>query len=237
MKTIKLSALKQDKKNARKHTARNIGMIEQSLREVGAARSGVIDETQTILAGNGTYEALAAAGIEKVKIVEANGNEWVVVQRKGLTAEQKRKLAIADNRAGELASWDAAALQEQGVALEEFFTDRELDGLYREKAEEEKPEVEFTAEFNERQDYILLRFENVLDWQAATQVFDLKPVAIGSSIDKRVERWGRVIDGAAVLKRLQDADSYSVLRTRGKSGGDHGRAKRGGRRGAGGAGG
>src|SRR5688572_27774196 len=101
---MKVSALKdltQDPKNARKHNSRNLGMIEASLRQVGAARSGVIDENGVILAGNGTYEALARAGIEKVKVVEADGNEWVVVRRAGLSEEQKRLLALADNRAGE----------------------------------------------------------------------------------------------------------------------------------------
>ena len=70
-----LSDLKPDTLNARKHNPRNLSMIEQSLRQVGAARSGVIDEDGTILAGNGTYEALAAAGIERVRVVETDGND------------------------------------------------------------------------------------------------------------------------------------------------------------------
>lgn len=122
----KLSDLTQDPKNARKHSSRNIGMIEASLRQVGAARSGVIDEYGVILAGNGTYEALAAAGIDRVKIVEADGNEWVVVKRTGLTEEQKRALSIADNRTSELATWDAPALEAQGIDLAPWFSKQEL---------------------------------------------------------------------------------------------------------------
>lgn len=124
-----LKELKQDKKNARKHTARNIGMIENSLRQVGAARSGVIDENGVILAGNGTYEALVNAGIDRVKIVEANGNEWVVVQRKGLTEEQKRILSVSDNRAAELAEWDWAELGAQGIDLQPWFGEEELNKI------------------------------------------------------------------------------------------------------------
>lgn len=126
MKVSTLKDLKQDGKNARRHSPRNIGMIEASLRQVGAARSGVIDEDGVILAGNGTYEALAAAGIEKVKVVEADGNEWVVVRRTGLTEEQKRQLALADNRASELATWDGPALAAQGIDLAPWFNDQEL---------------------------------------------------------------------------------------------------------------
>jgi ParB-like chromosome segregation protein Spo0J len=126
---LKLSDLKQDKKNARKHTSRNIGMIEESLRAVGAARSGVIDENGTILAGNGTYEALTNVGIDKVKVVEADGNEWVVVKRSGLTEEQKRKLALADNRASDIAEWDAIALSELDIDLSPFFSEQELKDI------------------------------------------------------------------------------------------------------------
>lgn len=121
-----LSSLRQDAKNARRHNSRNLGMIETSLRQVGAARSGVIDENGVILAGNGTYEALARAGIEKVKVVEADGNEWVVVKRSGLSEEQKRLLALADNRSAELAEWDPEVLAIQGIDLDPWFTSQEL---------------------------------------------------------------------------------------------------------------
>ena len=104
-------------------------MIEASIRAVGAARSGVIDENGVILAGNGTYEALARVGIEKVNIVDAEQDEWVVVQRAGLTEEQKRTLSVSDNRAGELATWDYQSLQDQGVPLHEWFDPKELAKL------------------------------------------------------------------------------------------------------------
>lgn len=120
-----LRDLKQHGLNPRKHTPRNVAMIENSLREVGAARSGVIDENGVILAGNGTYEALSAAGIEKVKIVETDGNEWVVVKRTGLTEEQKRHLVVADNRTSELAQWDPEMLKQHGD-LSQFFMPFEL---------------------------------------------------------------------------------------------------------------
>lgn len=124
-----LADLKPDPRNARRHTPRNIGMIEASLRQVGAARSGVIDENGVILAGNGTYEALAAAGIEKVRVIETDGNEWVVVRRTGLSEQQKRTLAIADNRSAELAEWDGPALEAQGIDLAPWFTVSELEAL------------------------------------------------------------------------------------------------------------
>jgi len=127
---VKLADLKPDRNNARKHNPRNIGMVANSLREVGAARSGVIDEDGNILAGNGTYEALSEAGIEKVKIVQADGNEWVVVQRKGLSEKQKLKLALYDNRSAELAEWDKEVLADiDPEIMESMFSTDELEDL------------------------------------------------------------------------------------------------------------
>src|SRR5687767_5061434 len=106
MKTDHVSDLVPDPNNRRKHNPRNIGMVVDALHQVGAARSIVIDEDNVILAGNGVTEAAAEAGITKVRVVEAAGDELIAVRRSGLTPEQKRALAIFDNRTAELAEWD-----------------------------------------------------------------------------------------------------------------------------------
>src|SRR5690349_21916419 len=105
-----------DPKNARRHNPRNIGVIERSLNEVGAARSIVIDEDGVVLAGNATTEAAQQAGITRVRVIEADGNEIIAVRRRGLTAEQKVKLALADNRANELSDWEPGVLVELAEA-------------------------------------------------------------------------------------------------------------------------
>jgi len=124
--------LKPDLKNARRHGPRNIGMLVDALHQVGAARSIVIDEDNTILAGNGVMEAAAEAGITKLQIVEADGETVIAVRRRGLSIEQKLKLALYDNRTAELAEWDAdtlQALQQQGADLSAYFREEELVGL------------------------------------------------------------------------------------------------------------
>ena len=111
---LSIGNLSPDRRNARKRTDRSAALIAESLREFGAARSIVIDEDGRILAGNGTVEGAKAAGIEKVRVIEADGDELIAVQRKGLTEEQKVGLALADNRTSDLSEWDAAMLQELG---------------------------------------------------------------------------------------------------------------------------
>src|SRR4026208_1231298 len=95
-----------DPANRRSHNPRNLGMVVDALQQVGAARSIVIDENNVILAGNGVTEAAAEAGITQVRVVEADGQELIAVRRTGLSAAQKRALAIYDNRTGELATWN-----------------------------------------------------------------------------------------------------------------------------------
>jgi hypothetical protein len=107
-----LRDLKPDPRNARKRTDRSASLIQESLQRFGAARSIVIDEDNRILAGNGTVEGAKAAGIEKVRIIEASGDELVAVRRTGLTEEQKIGLALADNRTSDLSDWDPLMLQQ-----------------------------------------------------------------------------------------------------------------------------
>lgn len=143
-----------DERNARRRTPRNLGMIEDSLREVGAARSIVINRKGQILAGNGTVEAAVNAGISKVRVVEADGNEIIAVLRDGLTPEQEKRLALYDNRTAELAEWDPlelTALRGEDL-LDGLFYEDELDRLTiteDEKADDlgdEFPEAEAETE-------------------------------------------------------------------------------------------
>ena len=54
-------------------------MLLESIEQVGAARSIVIDEDDTILAGHGVAEAAAEAGITRVQVVDTDGRTLVAV--------------------------------------------------------------------------------------------------------------------------------------------------------------
>jgi hypothetical protein len=128
-----IKALNPDQQNRRKHTPRNVAMIVKSLNDVGGARSIVIDEDDNILAGNATIEAAAEVGIEKLEVVEGDGHTIIAVRRRGLTPDQKRALAIYDNRSAELAEWDIDQLKEDqanGEDLNSFFYDDELEKIF-----------------------------------------------------------------------------------------------------------
>ena len=119
---LDIAAIKPLANNARHHNEHNRDLIRQSIDELGPARSGVIDETNTLLAGHGTLEALKKAGIKTIRVVDGSENEWVVVRRTGLTKDQKIRLSLYDNRTSELATWDNEALAKLAEANEEILT-------------------------------------------------------------------------------------------------------------------
>jgi DNA modification methylase len=127
-----LDDLTPDPANRRTHNPRNLAMLADALRVVGASRSIVVDEAGVILAGNGVVEAASAAGLTKLQIVDADGDTVVAVRRRGLTDVQKRQLAIYDNRTAELAEWNVAQLAadlQNGEDLTAFFLPSELSSL------------------------------------------------------------------------------------------------------------
>jgi len=126
-----ISKLTPDPNNARKRTPLSASVIRKSLEQFGAARSIVVDENDVIRAGNGTYEEAGQLGIEKVVTIEVDGNTIVAVKRKGLTEEQWKQYAIADNTASDFSTWDFDILSEltQEVDLSEFFPDDKLNEL------------------------------------------------------------------------------------------------------------
>lgn len=114
MTTIK--DLKFDDKNFNKHTEFGMSLLEKSLRENGAGRSILLDKDNNIIAGNGIVEAAGQIGLDKVKIVEATGDEIIAVKRTDITLNSKkgREMALADNATAKAdLAWDEEALKSE----------------------------------------------------------------------------------------------------------------------------
>lgn len=112
----KISDLQFDDKNFNKHTEYGMGLLEKSLRELGAGRSILLDKDNNIIAGNGIVEAAGSVGLENVKIIETTGDEIVAVKRTDMTIDSKegREMALADNATANAdLSWDEDNIKEQ----------------------------------------------------------------------------------------------------------------------------
>ena len=68
------------------------------------------------------------------------------------------------------------------------------------------PEVQFTEELMESKNYVVLTFQNDIDWLQAQTIFDLKTVkALSSKPGYEKKGIGRVIDGAMAINRILGA--------------------------------
>ena len=122
-----------DPENVRRHTPRNIGVIEDSMHTDGAGRSILVDQDGVTIAGAGAWEAATQAGIARAAVIETDGDTLVIVKRT-VTPEQRIRLALADNRATDLSSWDTDRLArlhaEAPALLSGLWTDQELTDLF-----------------------------------------------------------------------------------------------------------
>ena len=125
----KISDLKFDDKNFNKHTDRGMEMLKSSVGDNGFGRSILVDKDNRIIAGNGIVETAGKLGKERIRVVETDGKELVVVKRTDLSLDsrQGREMALADNAAAAVdLDWDEEAMLEM---RERFNMDFEKYGL------------------------------------------------------------------------------------------------------------
>lgn len=95
-----VTALKPNTRNARTHTAKQIGQIAISIERFGFNNPILIDTADQIIAGHGRFAAAQALGFSEVP----------TIRLEHLTDAQMRAYVIADNRLAELAGWDKEIL-------------------------------------------------------------------------------------------------------------------------------
>lgn len=193
--------VKFDKRNYRKHGDRNKKLIRKSLDELGAGRSIVIDADGEIIGGNGVFEAW---GDRPIKVIESDGSELVVVQRTDLKTEdeKRKKLAIMDNSTSDTSTWDMSLLQADFdiPALSDLGVDVKLKDV-----DDKEPDIKFTEELLEEHNYVVLYFDNSVDWLQAQSLLGLESVhALSSKPGFEKKGVGRVLKGAHALEHLKN---------------------------------
>lgn len=162
-----------------------------SIREFGWQQPIVVDTDGIVIVGHTRLKAAKKLKLDKVPVTVANN----------LTDEQVKAYRLADNKTGELAEWESKMLNEE---LDEILNiDMEQFGFEPEKDEEieEEPEIEFSQELDEENNYIVLKFDNSVDWQQVITIFDVKPVQDTNT--KMVRKGvGRVLDGSKLVNGL-----------------------------------
>jgi ParB-like chromosome segregation protein Spo0J len=104
MKTIKVAVDKLTplEKNPRKHSAVQIEQLVRSIQMFGQIRPIVIDENNSVLAGNGLLMALKSM----------DSKEAECLQMTGLSETAKKRLTLADNKVASLGTDDYSVIEE-----------------------------------------------------------------------------------------------------------------------------
>lgn len=132
IKMIKVDDLIPYENNPRKNDEA-VKYVMQSIKDFGFKVPIVIDKDNTIIAGHTRYKASQELGLKEVPCIVADD----------LTEEQVKAFRLADNKVGELASWDYdllnmelddilefnmedyGFLKQEDVNLDDFFEEKE----------------------------------------------------------------------------------------------------------------
>lgn len=151
------------------------------------------DRKDIIIGGHQRVRVAKDLDIDKVPCIELS-----------LPYEKERELNVRLNKNSGEWDYDVLANMFEMEELKDWgFDDNDLKLFDDEKDEEIKPEIEISPELFESHNYLVMYFDNDLDWQSAKDIFDIKSMASNDSRDnyERVGT-GRVLKGSDVLKKI-----------------------------------
>ena len=162
------------------------------------SRFGLVDPI--IINKNKDRKDIIIGGHQRVKVARTMGIDKVPCVEIDLTYDKEKELNVRLNK--NTGSWDFDILANTfdiDELIDFGFDEKELVG--NEKEEVIEPEIEITEELFESHNYIMLYFDNELDWQTAKDVFELKTV---KRKNQRIgdKGLGRVVKGKDILKKL-----------------------------------
>ena len=191
MQKVKINAIKTNPKNPRLIKDDKFKKLVKSIQEFPQMlelRPIVVDENNIILGGNMRYKACIEAGLKEIYILKAED----------LTEQQKDEFIVKDNVGfGEwdwdiLANeWDTDKLTDWGLSLP-----IDIEEIKETKDIPDIGEIEFSEELFLEHNYIVLYFDNAMDWEVAQEIYGLKQVKSKTSAEGTQKIGiGRVING------------------------------------------
>lgn len=186
-------------KNPRKNKEA-IPLVMKSIEKFGFRNPIILDKNNVIVAGHTRLEAAKKLNIEEVPVLYADD----------LDDEQIKAFRLADNKVAEVAKWDMDDLADElddiiNIDMQEFgFELPKIDD-----EDEEDGDIQFTEVLGEEHNYIVLYFDNEVDWLQAESLFDLKPVYnLSTRKDGKLSKGmkttgiGRVIKGREAIDKI-----------------------------------
>lgn len=199
-----IKELKPYKKNAKKHPKEQVERIANSIKEFGffEHRAVAIDKNNCVVEGHGRILAARKAGLTQVPTICLDD----------MTEEQINAWRLIENKTAE-SSYDEAMINKEIEELLKSDIDMEAFGFSIDVLEDEtlevEPDVPFTEILNEENNYIVLKFNNKVDWLNAMGLFGIeKAKAYPTRKEGNKKSFGmragvgRVLDGQKALERM-----------------------------------
>ena len=162
-----------------------------------------------VIGGNHRYKAYKKLGWENVlcKVLPED-----TPKEKLREYVMKENMTYAENDNAVLNAWDLKELAEWRVPVS-----------IKTKKQQEVPEVEFTQILDESHNYIVLYFDNEVDWLQAQTLFNIKNVRLlstkkgANNVNGNKIGVGRVLRGVDVISRLMKENSTRSKTTKNKT--------------------
>ena len=177
-----------------------VDKVASSIKEFGFKNPIVIDKNNVIINGHTRLLASKKLGLKEVPVIVADD----------LSEAQVKAFRIADNKTSEYVEWDEELLKIELEQLEDLnfsMKDFDLSLEYNilddeiKKEENKEVEIEFTEELLEKHNYVVLYFDNEIDWIQAETLFDIKTVKAKNE-GREMKGVGRVLNGAKALNHI-----------------------------------
>ena len=191
MKHVPISQVIPNKTNPRYIKDDKFKKLVQSIKEFPQMlelRPIVVDNDMVVLGGNMRLRACIEAGLKEVPVVIADQ----------LTPEQQAEFMIKDNSSFGDWDWDTLANEWDIDKLELWGVDLPINAeeIKETKDIPEIGEIEFSDDLMMEHNYIVLYFDNPMDWEVAKETYGLKEVKSKDSSDKTKKIGiGRVVNG------------------------------------------
>ena len=199
---VNIDSIKPYENNAKMHPKEQIEQIKKSIEQFGMDDPIGIWKDE-IVEGHGRLIACKELGYTEVPVIRLDH----------LSDEERKAYTLAHNKLTMNSDFDIDILNAEledivNIDMSDFGFERFLE---EEKEKEVQPEIEFSEVLGEEHNYIVLYFDNEVDWLQAETLFDIKPVKCGSTrkdgkITKSMERVGigRVLKGAEAINKIME---------------------------------
>ena len=194
------------KNNPRKISKENMSKLKQSIKDnpdYFEARPLIISNRtgeNVILAGNQRYKASQKLGLTKVPCIIL----------KDLTEEKEKEIIIRDNV--ELGDWDCNLLSEWNVNdLNDWGVDLKKNIVEKDEEEKNKNYL-LMKELKKKDNFIIMKFENDIDFLNGLSFFDIQKELLPSTKtngEGKLKRFGLglVIDGTKIINKIIDYEN------------------------------